>query len=351
MSASSNGAPHRSLWLQEALGDAPDAPSLAGAARADVAIVGGGFVGLWTALRIKEREPDCDVVVLEQDVCGGGASGRNGGFALGWWPKLGTLVSLCGEEEAIRIGHAAEDAVLEIGRFCEANGIDCHFRHGGHLWTAATPAQIGAWDAVVDLCTRLGVEGAFVPLEPAEVARRAGSPTHLAGVLEPGAATVHPGYLVRGLRRVALERGVRLHEHTRVTAIDRASPPVVRTPSGALSADRLVLATNAWAANLRELHRRLVVISSDMIATARVPERLREIGWTGGECISDSQLQVHYYHATRDGRVAIGKGGWGIALGGRIPASFDRNAGRAEEVARGLRRLYPSLADVPVEHD
>jgi glycine/D-amino acid oxidase-like deaminating enzyme len=126
---------------------------------------------------------------------------------------------------------------------------------------------------------------------------------------------------------------------------------VVRTPGGALSADRLVLATNAWAASLRELHRRLVVISSDMIATARVPERLREIGWTGGECISDSQLQVHYYHATRDGRVAIGKGGWGIALGGRIPASFDRNAGRAEEVARGLRRLYPSLADVPVEYD
>ena len=109
-----------------------------------------------------------------------------------------------------------------------------------------------------------------------------------------------------------------------------------------------MLATNAWAASLRELHRRLVVISSDMIATAAVPERLAEIGWTGGECISDSQMQIHYYHATRDGRVAFGKGGWGIALAGRIPASFDRNdRARATRSSANFRRLYPTLADVP----
>ena len=113
----------------------------------------------------------------------------------------------------------------------------------------------------------------------------------------------------------------------------------------------LVLATNAWAANVRELHRRLVVVTSDMIATAAVPERLEEIGWTGGECISDSQIQIHYYHATRDGRVAFGKGGWGIALAGRINEGFDRNTRRAAEVERNFRRLYPALADVPIEYD
>ena len=105
-----------------------------------------------------------------------------------------------------------------------------------------------------------------------------------------------------------------------------------------------MLATNAWAADVRELHRRLVVVTSDMIATAPVPERLEEIGWTGGECISDSQIQIHYYHATRDGRVAFGKGGWGIALAGRITrastATPTAPTGRAH-----FRRLYPAPAD------
>ena len=99
--------PHRSLWLGEALSaDEPAAPPLEGAARADVAIVGGGYAGLWTAIRIKQREPSCDVAVLEQDICGGGASGRNGGFAISWWAKLGTLVQLCGADRALGLARA-----------------------------------------------------------------------------------------------------------------------------------------------------------------------------------------------------------------------------------------------------
>src|SRR3954470_12988285 len=117
---------HRSFWLQEALGDAPDSPPLQGAARAYVAIVGGCFVGRWPAIRIKERDPACDVVVLEQDVCGGGASGRNGGMVLSWWPKLSSLAKICGEEEAIRLGRASAQAVAELGEFADANGIYCH---------------------------------------------------------------------------------------------------------------------------------------------------------------------------------------------------------------------------------
>ena len=113
---------HRSLWLREALGDAPPAPPLEGAARADVAILGGGFVGLWTALRIKERDPACDVVVLERDVCGGGASGRNGGMVLTWWPKLSSLIARCGAEEAIRLCRASVAAVDDIEAFCAEHG-------------------------------------------------------------------------------------------------------------------------------------------------------------------------------------------------------------------------------------
>ena len=331
---------HRSFWLSETLGDAPDEPPLQGAARADVAIVGGGLVGLWTAIRIKERDPACDVVVLEQDICGGGASGRNGGEVLSWWAKAGKLVDLCGREEGVRIAQASVDAIGELEQFCAAHGIDAEFHRGGYLWTATTEAQLGAWDSTVELLRELGAP-ALELLEPAEVARRTGSPVHLAGVLDPSAATVQPAKLTRGLRRVALELGVRLHEHTRVTHLDRRSPAVLRTPSGALTADRVVIATNAWAASLRELHTRLVVITSDIILTEEAPERLAEIGWTGSEAISDSQVMIHYYRRTPRGRVMFGKGGWGIALAGRLPASFDRHEGRARDVGGELPPYLP----------
>jgi putative aminophosphonate oxidoreductase len=341
---------HRSLWLREALAGDELLPALDGDTSADVAIVGGGYVGLWTAIRLKEAEPDCDVVLIEQDVCGGGASGRNGGFVLGWWPKLETLIDVCGEREARRLASAADHAVEELGAFCDAHGIDAHYRRAGHLWTATTPAQLGAWDDTVTFCERLGVD-AFERLEPAEVAMRTGSPVHLGGVFERVAATVHPGRLVRGLRRVALELGVRVYERTRATALRRGTPPAVRTATGTVTAGRVVLATNAWAARLPELHRRLAIISSDIVVTAPIPDRLAEIGWTGGECISDSQLQIHYYQARHDGRIVFGKGGWGIALGGWFGRSFDRHHRRAADVEADLRRIYPRLAGVAVEDD
>ena len=341
---------HRSLWLQGVRGDAPDAPPLRGAARADVTIIGGGFVGLWTAIRIKEHDPACEVIVLEQDLCGGGASGRNGGFVLSWWTKLPTLIKLYGEDEGIRLGRASEQAIDEIRSFCADHDIDAHFVHAGFLWTSTTPAQDGAWESVVRQCERLGVD-AFQRLEPVEVARRTGSAAHRAGVYEAGAATVQPAALVRGMRKVALSLGVRIHEDSRVVSFTREYPVAVRTSRGLVSTEKLVIASNAWAAGIRELHQALVVISSDIVATAPIPDRLAQIGWTGGECITDSQMMVDYYRTTRDGRIVFGKGGWGIALAGRIGATFDRDSGRAALVRDDLFRYYPMLSDMAVDYD
>jgi putative aminophosphonate oxidoreductase len=342
---------HRSLWLDEALSpDEPAAPPLEGAARADVAIMGGGYAGLWTAIRIKQQEPSCDVVVLEQDICGGGASGRNGGFAITWWAKLGTLVQLCGADGALALARACEEAVDELGAFCEQHSIDARYHRGGHLWTATSEAQLGAWDGVMATCRELGV----MPFEEwtnEETARRSGSDRHIAGLFEPSGAILQPALLARGLRRVALALGVRIHEGTRVTRLDRRAPAVLHTARGVLTADRVVIATNAWAVGLRELHTRLAVISSDIVATAPIPERLREIGWTQHECISDSRLQISYYRTTDDGRVVFGKGGWGIALHDRIGPRFDRDEGRARAVARSFHEIYPMLADVPIAAD
>lgn len=338
----------RSLWLQEALGaeEGVESQELLKDTKADVCIVGGGYTGLWTALRIKELEPGADVVVVEQDICGGGPSGRNGGFALTWWSKIPTLIKRVGEEEAFRLAHAAEDAVRQIGEFCEREGVDAHFQAGGWLWTATAPAQVGAWQSSVEAAAAHG-EHPFELLSAEEAQARAGSPAHLGAAFEPTTAIVQPALLARGMRRVAVERGVRIFERTAMVDLDRELG-VVRTPSGSVHADAIVLALNAWATKIPELARAVVAVASDMVATAPMPEQLEESGWTGEEAISDCRLLVHYYRTTKDGRVAFGRGGGRLAFGGRVNANFDYNARQTRELEQELVRLVPAAEGVPI---
>ena len=343
-------SPHRSLWLEEALGDEPSSPPLAGQTTAEVCIIGGGFVGLWTAYEIKQLRPDCDVVVLERDVCGGGASGRNGGFVLSWWAKFPSLRKLVSDDVALAICRESEHAIDDIEAFCQRHGEDAQIVRGGWVWTTRTQAGMGAWDDTAARCAAVNPE-AFVALSPDEVARRTGSPAHLAGTFDRSGATIQPAVLARGLRRACLAAGVRIHEHTLVTRFTRSAPTLVTTSGGSVQAAKLVVATNAWSASIPELRRHIVAISSDVVATERIPEELERIGWTGGEAITDSQQMVDYYRTTNDGRIVFGKGGWGIAMGGRIPESFDRNQPRSREVEADLRDAYPQLADVRVVAD
>ncbi len=337
-----------SLWLEEALAcGEEEAPPLRGSDRADVAIAGGGYTGLWTALELKRREPSLDVVLVEADVCGAGASGRNGGFVLSWWAKFGSLAKLCGTGEALRLARASARAVAEIGELCAQEGIDCHYRSAGWVWAATSPAQVGAWRPLLEQLERLG-ERPFLELTGEETARRTGSDRHLAGVYERTAATVQPALLARGLRRAALARGVRIFERSPVVRLERSQPPRLHTAGGAVSADRVVVATGAWAARLRELRRSVAVIASDVVATAPAPERLHALGWVDGVCISDSRMLVNYYRTTEDGRVVFGKGGGALAFAGRVGSTFDGPSPRAREVEESFRAIYPALADVPV---
>jgi glycine/D-amino acid oxidase-like deaminating enzyme len=342
----------RSLWLQEALADEPDAERaepLSGGHRADVCIVGGGYTGLWTALQIKWRDPSVDILLLEADICGAGASGRNGGFATSLWMKLPSLIAKYGEEEGIRLARASEEAVVEIGRLCKKYGIDADYRPGGVLDTATTPAQIGDWDDAVQAARSHGVN-VFTALTPAEVARRSGSPVHVAGIWDRTGARVQPARLARGLRRVALAHGVRIWEHSPDTEVLRGRPPVVRTSHGAVVADKVVLAMNAWLASLPELRRAILPMSSDMIATAPIADHLAAAGWTGDECVADAHMMVHYYRTTRDGRIAFGKGGCSHAYLGQITRQFEDPGRRIDRTINAFHRIYPALTDVPITH-
>src|SRR5215218_6752822 len=182
---------HRSLWLEEALAGEHHLPPLDGPARADVCVVGGGFVGLWTAYWLKQWDPACSVAVLEQDVCGGGASGRNGGFVLGWWPKFPSLERSFGGSDAAEMCRRSTEAIGAIEMFAKAHGIEIDFVRGGWLWTARTESQLDAWEDTVR-ATERHAPGTFVRLSPDEVADRTGSRSHLAGVLERSAATIQP---------------------------------------------------------------------------------------------------------------------------------------------------------------
>ena len=342
----------RSLWLQEALAaeDGVASSELREAVQADVCVVGGGYTGLWTALRVLELEPDASVVLLEADICGGGPSGRNGGFALSWWPKIETLCKRLGEEEAFRLVRASAEAVAELGAFCEREGVDARFRRSGWLWTATSPAQLGAWEGAVAAAERVG-ERPFEPVSAEEAQRRTGSPVHLGAVFEAGAATVQPALLARGLRRLAEARGVRIHERSPLVELDRGRG-VARTPAGSVQAGAFVLATGAWLAGVPELRRAVVAVSSDMVATAPIPDRLEEAGWTGGEAVSNSRLMVHYYRTTEDGRIAFGQGGHRHVLGGRVDDGFFGETPPATRrvIEADLARLVPFAREAGVTH-
>ncbi|MEG4642620.1 FAD-binding oxidoreductase [Paracoccus sp. APAP_BH8] len=331
----------RSYWQASVAAPAP-CPPQAGESRADIAIIGGGYVGLWTALTIKQHEPDCRVAILEQDICGGGASGRNGGFVMSWWPKIGTIRSFCSTEEALFLGRSAERAIAELGEFCQRHAIDAHFTQKGWLWTATTPAHMDAWNGTLQACELLGVTP-FQRLSPDEVRHRTGSPAHLGGVFEHSNATVQPYALVQGMRRVALEAGVVIHESTAVRQIEPGRPARITTQGGALTADMVVLATNAWSAAIPQLARLFTPVNSSVVVTRPLGALFQDIGWTGGESITDSQLLVDYYRTTRDGRIVFGKGTGGIAYGARINGVFSDDTESTALTRADLFATYPML--------
>jgi glycine/D-amino acid oxidase-like deaminating enzyme len=341
-----------SWWLEQALaaeGNPPPAPALSGDATADVAIVGGGYTGLWTALALGERAPALSVTLLEAEICGDGPSGRNGGFVHGYWAVLASLLPLLGEERALELARAGERIVPGIRAWAEARGEDVWLREAGMLEVSAAPAQDPAIAKAVEAAARVGREDQAVSLGADIVADRISSPVFRGGVFFPECATVHPGLLVRALRRAALDAGVTLHEGTRVREVRAGSPNELATPQGILRAPEVVLATNAALTGWAPASRNLTNFGSYVVLTEPAPERLAEIGWTGGEAVVDGRMFLHYFRTTEDGRVLMGSGTGPIGFGGRIDDRFSHDLPTAARAEAGLRRLLPGLKDVRVE--
>ncbi len=342
----------RSYWLREALAleaNPAPLPGPDGTSEHDVIIVGGGYTGLWTAYFLTERDPATRIAIVEQDICGGGPSGRNGGFLHGWWDQLPLLEELYGPDRALDLAWAADEAVQGTRAFCERHAIDAWVNQAGYMRVSASAAQDGESAASVAACARLGVADQYRAMDRDEVQRRCASPTLRGGAFMANAATVQPARLARGLRRVLLERGVTIHESTRAKRIAITGTGVeVRTGTGHLLADQAVLAVNAWAAGWPGHRTSLMTWGSYIALTEPDPAAISALGWTAGEAIADSRFTVHYFRTTPDGRVAFGAGVGPAGYGGRIGAAFERDRRSVERAAAGLRRLLPTLAATPL---
>jgi len=329
-------------WRQEAQPD-PATPPLEGVVDADVAIVGGGYTGLWTARAIRRREPSARVVVVDAALCGDGPSGRNGGFLHGYWSNLARLRASVGDDGALAVARAADGAVAAVSELED----DVWLHRAGMLQVSTTPAQDSVLDEAAETARELGVPDEAVPLTASEVAERCRSPRYRRGLLFRDGATVHPGRLVRALRRAALADGVVIHE--RSPALGLADDGVV-TASGRVRAAAVVVATNAWMSAWRPAAPRLTNFGSYVVLTEPVPELLEQIGWTGGEAIYDGRMFLHYFRTTDDGRVLMGSGSGPIGFRGRVDGRFTGDGPTAARAESALRTLLPGLAAARVEH-
>ncbi|HMJ72807.1 MAG TPA: FAD-binding oxidoreductase [Solirubrobacterales bacterium] len=338
-------------WLEEA-GDVKSAPQLSGKRSADVLVIGGGYTGMWAAWQVKQLEPEARVVLLESEICGYGPCGRNGGFCNVMWFSLPNMRRRWGDAGGLAVARASRDAIAGVESFCREQEVDAWFRRGGYLQVSTASAHDGIWDEALAACRELGEEDAVQPLAPSAVAECCASPAFRGGAFYPDAATVGPARLAFGLRDRLRRAGVEIYERSPVRRLlDSASGCEARTEGGSVRAASAVVAIGAAAkAPGAPLHNALTVTSSHIVLTEPVPDLLEEIGWTGGECITDSRTLIDYFRTTPDGRIAFGWGGGRIEMGARLRGRAEVDPDVVAAAAARLREYFPGLAGRRLTH-
>jgi glycine/D-amino acid oxidase-like deaminating enzyme len=349
VAASLRSASPLPYWFDDPARPGPLA-GLSGADSADLVVVGGGYLGLWTALLAKDRDPDRDVLLLEALTCGHAASGRNGGFCeaslthgfgngLARWPSE--------LDELIVMGRENLDG---IERTIEEHAIDCDFLRAGSLAVATEPHQVEGLREEYDAMSARGLSSTW--LDGDSLRERVDSPTFLAGVHDPDAAILEPARLVWGLRAACLSVGVRIGEQTPVTGLDRSSSGVtVRTAAGSVLAQHVVLATNAYPPLLRRLRLMTVPVYDYALMTQPLSHWQREaIGWRGREGISDLGNQFHYFRNTRDGRILWGGYDAIYHYASGVKEEYDQRTATFESLAENFFTTFPQLEGLTFSH-
>jgi glycine/D-amino acid oxidase-like deaminating enzyme len=325
-------------------------PPLCADEQVDVAIVGAGYTGLWTAYYLKSHEPSLRVAIVEAEIAGFGASGRNGGWCLGALAGMAGFLEGDASRRAggIRLQRAIFDTVAEVERVCEHEKIDCDWARGGNVTFASTSAQLEPLRADLAFWRDLGFgEDDVRWLEPGECNRRVGSAQNLGGYFFAHCAALHPTRLVRGLADVVERLGVSIYERSPARALE---PGAVVTDGGRLRADTIIRATEAYSGSLPGCKRLLLPLHSMMIATEPLPEYVfKEIGLANRETFADARRMVTYGQRTADDRLAFGSRGQ-YFYGSRVRDQFPADDPSFATVTRILHSMFPVLRQHTVTH-
>jgi glycine/D-amino acid oxidase-like deaminating enzyme len=321
--------------------------ALAGSERADVAIVGAGFTGLWTAYYLQRRDPQLRIAMVEAEIAGFGASGRNGGWCSALFPvSASKLAAEHGASAARAQYRAMRESVDEVVRVSVAEGIAAEVARGGTIVLARTPAQFDRAQAEAREAQEyeLGVE----LLDAAQATARLTATDVLGATFTPHCAAVHPAKLVRGLADVVEDRGTRIYERTPATSIKAGR---VTTSNGRIDADVIIRATEGYTPRLPGLARAIVPVYSLIIATEPLPDSMwAQIGLRERETFSDHRHLIVYGQRTADGRLVFGGRGAPYHLGSGVQANYDRVPAVFEALRRTLVELFPVLGPVRITH-
>lgn len=338
---------HVSHWWHE-VGEPKRRPELPGNMTVDVAIVGAGYTGLWTAYYLKQAKPSLRIAIIEQKFAGYGASGRNGG----WLTNAVTggreqYVASHGKDAAERFQRAMNETVDEVIRVTETHSINADIKKGGEFTVAYTPAQEKRLRAFAE--SEHGFRYTDLDLFDADAAveqiRVAGT---RAAVWHPHAARIQPAKLASGLADVVEGLGVELYEHTRAVEI---TPHKIRTTHGTVSADFVVRATEGFTANLKGLKRLWLPMNSSLIATEPLGQDVwDELNWSRGEVLGDFAHVYMYAQRTTDNRIAFGGRGVPYRYGSQTDNDGTTQEITAKTLGNLMRRFFPVTADAEIDH-
>ncbi len=341
-----------SFWLETSAESLSPRPALDGSETADVAVLGAGFTGLWTAYYLLQREPSLRVVVIEKEIAGFGASGRNGGWvSSGFSLSPSVLRERFGRERARAVYLTLYEAIDEVGRVAAAESIEADYTKSGCLRIALGPHQLPSVHTSYAAYEALGLGDHYAVWNAGQVAECIRVEGALAALQTPECAAVHPGRLVRGLARAVERRGATIYEQTEVMGFRTGTHPRLITRRGDVSATTIVLAGEAYLTRLRPLRRQLLPVYSLIVLTEPLsPDQWAQIGWRRHECIASFRLSVDYLARTPDGRILVGGRGAPYHFGSRIEDEYDLHPPTHRMLQDLTVRWFPMLRGVRFTH-
>ncbi|CAN5486180.1 FAD-dependent oxidoreductase [soil metagenome] len=340
-----------SLWMDTADADLRPRPPLGGDIDVDVAIVGAGYTGLWTAYYLKRADPSLRIAILEKEFAGFGASGRNGGWCSALFAaSYDKIAKSSGREGVNAMQRAMFDTVDEVRRVIEAEAIDAQFEKAGTLTFATSPGQLGRVRAEVDEARSWGFgEEDIRWLGPEEANQLMRVPGSLGAAFTPHCAALHPARLACGLATTVESLGVALYEGTTATSIE---PRMVTTDRGVVRTSLIVRATEGYTAQLEGMRRQLVPLYSLMVATEPLPQAVwDEIGWSRRYTMADGRHLLIYAQRTADDRIALGGRGAPYHFGSRVAPEFEQRPDVFAELKEVVHALWPATRDFAITHE